>query len=271
MTDLTFSFPPGWCPFDVAKPVQVAIDSEELDAPHAFSDRSWECKLHRDDQNQWKLGPRELAKNELRKRPGLQGPIDDAFLDSFIIVRPTGKSSRVAASSWAQAEMDRSIREWRRQFRGEPRVKDDTQITDADIASHNLILWGDEQSNTLIKRINDKLPIHWDSNHVVVDRETYSADEHVPLLIYPNPLNPQRYVVLNSGFTFREADYLNNARQIPRLPDWAIIDIRTPPDATKPGKIEAAGFFGEAWELNPVASKPDKNKTAATRSRKNAS
>ena len=30
------------------------------------------------------------------------------------------------------------------------------------------------------------------------------AAHHVPILIYPNPLNPQRYVVLNSGFTFRE-------------------------------------------------------------------
>ncbi len=230
---------------------------------HAFSDRSWECKLHRDDQNQWKVGPRELAKNEIRKCPGLQGPIDDAFMDSFIIVRPTGKTSR-ATSQWVQAEMDRAIHQWRAQFRGEPHVKDDSQITDADIVSSNLILWGDEQSNSLIKRINDKLPIHWDGNNVVVDRETYPADQHLLLLIYPNPLNPQRYAVLNSGFTFREADYLNNARQIPRLPDWAIIDIRTPPDATKPGKIEAAGFFGEAWELNPAVPKPDKNKTATT-------
>ena len=44
------------------------------------------------------------------------------------------------------------------------------------------------------------------------------------MLIYPNPLNPKKYVVLNSGFTFREFDYLNNARQIPKLPDWAVVD-----------------------------------------------
>ena len=42
------------------------------------------------------------------------------------------------------------------------------------------------------------------------------------MLIYPNPLNPKQYVVLNSGFTFREYDYLNNARQVPKLPDWAV-------------------------------------------------
>ena len=54
---------------------------------------------------------------------------------------------------------------------------------------------------------------------MVVGKERYPAATHAPILIYPNPLNPKKYVVLNSGFTFREFDYLNNARQIPKLPD----------------------------------------------------
>ena len=33
VTDLTLSFPPGWSPMDVVKPVQVVIDDQELDAP----------------------------------------------------------------------------------------------------------------------------------------------------------------------------------------------------------------------------------------------
>ena len=66
----------------------------------------------------------------------------------------------------------------------------------------------------------------------------------MPLLIYPNPRNPSKYVVLNSGFTFREYDYLNNARQVPKLPDYAIVDTTTPPNARHPGKIATAGFFG---------------------------
>lgn len=69
-------------------------------------------------------------------------------------------------------------------------------------------------------------------------------------MIYPNPLNPEKYVVLNSGFTFREFDYLNNARQIPKLPDYAIVDTTTPPDERYPGRIAAAGFFDEQWGLS---------------------
>ena len=67
----------------------------------------------------------------------------------------------------------------------------------------------------------------------------------MPVLIYPNPLNPKKYVVLNSGFTFREYDYLNNARQMPKLPDWAILDIDQPRTSQRPAGIADAGFFGE--------------------------
>ena len=38
--------------------------------------------------NKWTADKGE-AKNALRKKPGLQGPIDDAFMNSFVFVRPT--------------------------------------------------------------------------------------------------------------------------------------------------------------------------------------
>ena len=66
------------------------------------------------------------------------------------------------------------------------------------------------------------------------------------MLIYPNPLNPKRYVVLNSGFTFREYDYLNNARQTPKLPDWAVIDVTTPPSIALAGQGGGGGVLRRA-------------------------
>ena len=67
-------------------------------------------------------------------------------------------------------------------------------------------------------------------------------------MIYPNPENPARYVVINSGFTFREYDYLNNARQTSKLPDWALVDVRSGATTRDPGVIKAAGFFDEQWQ-----------------------
>ncbi|OYW24726.1 MAG: hypothetical protein B7Z55_01375, partial [Planctomycetales bacterium 12-60-4] len=89
-------------------------------------------------------------------------------------------------------------------------------------------------------------------NKLTVGEATFDAATHVPLMIFPNPLAPHRYVVLNSSFTYREYDYLNNARQTPKLPDWAIVDVRTPPNSRFPGKVVAADFFDEAWKLKPA-------------------
>ena len=42
---------------------------------------------------------------------------------------------------------------------------------------------------------------------------------------------------------------MNNARQVPMLPDWAIIDLRTPPNSVWPGLVVDADFFDEQWQL----------------------
>ena len=49
--------------------------------------------------------------------------------------------------------------------------------------------------------------------------------------------------------TYREYAYLNNARQVPKLPDWAIVDLWVPPNSLWPGRIAEAGFFDERWRL----------------------
>lgn len=192
------------------------------------------------------------SENRLVKKHDLQGPIDDAFMSRFIMVRPTGTPMNAKVGAWVEEEMKHAITEWRHQFRGEAIVKDDSAVTSTDIASGNLVLWGDPSSNKVWAKIAAKLPVKWDAAGVHVNGQTYAPDSNVPVLIYPNPLNPKHYIVLNSGFTYREYDYLNNARQTPKLPDWAVVDINTPPDARWPGKIVAADFFGEHWELMPA-------------------
>ena len=192
---------------------------------------------------------RTNSENKLAKRHNLQGPIDDAFMSAFVMVRPTGKAINPAVGAWVEGEMQHATKHWQRQFRGEAPVKNDTELTSADIAGKNLILWGDPSSNAVLAKIAGKLPIRWDAKGIHVNGQTYDSVANVPVLIYPNPLNPKRYVVINSSFTFREYDYLNNARQTPKLPDWAVVDITSPPTSRTPGKIVEADFFGEHWEL----------------------
>ena len=199
------------------------------------------------DGASWKSGQLQ----GLRKKHGLQGPIDDALMDSFVFVKPSQPCRNEAVEKWVKAEFDHAVTHWRRQMRGDAIVKSDSEITANDIAESNLVLWGDAQANQVLARIADKLPILWTAKDVIVGELKFDAAHHAPVAIYPNPLNPEKYVVLNSSFTYREYDYLNNARQVPKLPDWAIIDVRTPPNSRFPGKIAAADFFGERWEVKP--------------------
>ena len=112
----------------------------------ALSDRSWTAHFRKVDGH-WQPVDSD-DDGTLRKRHGLQGPIDDAFMDSFLMVRPTGPALNEKVGQWADAEMRHAVDHWRRQFRGEARVKDDKDVTEADIAAHNLILWGDPGSNS---------------------------------------------------------------------------------------------------------------------------
>ncbi len=190
----------------------------------------------------------EQGQKPFTKRPGVCGPIDHAFMDSFVFVRPTGKQLNKVVGDWVEGELSRAVTQWRAVFRGDALVVADKEVSDADIAGSNLILWGDPSSNAVLKKIADKLPLKWDGKQLIFGGKTYDAAHIAPILIFPNPLNPQRYVVINSGFTFREAAALNNAQQTPKLPDWAIVDLNTAPDAYQPGKILRAGFFDEQWQ-----------------------
>jgi len=200
--------------------------------------------LIRKVDGKWKA---EADDETLRKRHGLQGPIDDAFMDRFVFVIPTGKPMHEKTGAWVAAEQARAIEMWRKFFRGDARVVKDDAVTPDIIAANNLVFWGDPQSNKLLEGIVEKLPIKWTPKEITAGAQKFPADSHVPVLIYPNPLNPKKYVVLNSGFTFREFDYLNNARQIPKLPDYAVVDTSTPPSDRYPGRIVVAGFFNEDW------------------------
>jgi pimeloyl-ACP methyl ester carboxylesterase len=185
--------------------------------------------------NRWKAAP--SSDHSSRKRHGLQGPIDDAFYDRFIMVQPSG------ASALIQERFNHAKDEWRSQFRGDPIVKTEDQLSPEDMANSHLILWGDPDSSKLIARIVKELPVRWSRDEFRIAGKSFARDKFVPVLIYPNPLNPKRYIVLNTGFTFCEYGRSSNALQIPKLPDYAVLEIGDPQN------VALAGFFDEEWKI----------------------
>lgn len=165
----------------------------------------------------WRKASSTPGAGGLRKRAGLQGPIDDAFMDSFLVVRPTTP----------HPAMERFLNEFAKWMRADPRTVEAAALTPAQIRDHNLILFGDAQSNAAIRRLEAKLPMKIDG---------------ATALIHPNPLNPARYVVINSGHTFGEKEFKGtNALLFPRLGDWATFNAD--------GSVKETGFFDETWQL----------------------
>lgn len=197
--------------------------------------------------DQWKLGAFK-SNWPVAKKPGLQGPIDDAFLDRFLVVTPVKPSSNNQLNDWVEFELDHLRSRWAALFRAELPEKSADDVTEQDWLSSHLIVFGDAESNPILRRAMGPMPLEWTEGVLQLAREKFNGDQYVPVMIYPNPLNPAKYIVTNSGPTFREAHDRTNSLQNPKLPDWAILDISTPPNAESAGKVVRAGFFNEDWQ-----------------------
>jgi hypothetical protein len=235
---------------------EVQIDGQILNVTPHWPHPHDKLQLLREASGAWRVAAstETLEPTAVRKRPGLQGPIDDAFMDRFTFVGPGGGNDLTSADSWTHSEFERAAKEWKRHFRGDPPISDMPSGAPVDVRQ-NLVLFGRPSTNPMIAQVLPGLPIEWDEQWLKVNGQSYPAATHVPILIYPLPqpsasgLSAEHYVVLNSGFTFREYAYLNNARQVPMLPDWAVVDISQGGTPQAPGKIVAAGFFDERWKF----------------------
>jgi predicted esterase len=234
-------------------PAVVRVDGQEVDVAASRPKESLN-PLFIKKNGTWTTESRSVWEGVLRKgcrqnSIALQGPIDDAFTTPFSIHAAAGAGWHQASDRFAAAEQARLIREWDKNFRGKltPRDCDAVHLTSA----RNLILFGDPGSNPLIARVLPKLPITWTSDRLVVNGVEYDAATHVPMLVYPNPENPRQYLVINSGHTFRQADFDGtNALLYPRLGDWAV--VKPKPTAKDPAAYElvAAGLFDENWQYS---------------------
>ena len=240
---------------DVPAAALVRIDGSELEAPaHAAGTPLVLAREQLAAAGRWRISSTDELPPR-RKRPGLTGPIDDAFTAAFIVVPPERPGVDPAVDRFVRGEFEHFRRRWRELFRGVLPVVAAADVTADMLRDRHLVLFGDPLSNPLIARVLPDLPIRWTPDKLTIGGTTRPAAGHVPILIHPNPLCPPtpavagRYVVLNSGITFREESDISNAWQNPKLPDWALVDLAVPPSGRGPGRIVAAGFCDESWQI----------------------
>lgn len=224
---------------NVKKITSVVIDGQKLPNPAIG-------EILRKVNGKWTAVALDFNKyypfDEIAKRSGCQGPIDDAFTSTFAVVAPAGKGWHDATATHADGSLKRFAAEWDKFLRG----KLPTTPTD----DAHLVLFGDPQSNPTIAKVLPKLPITWTKDKLTVNGVEYDAKTHVPVMIYPNPLNPGKYVVLNSGHTFHaDAFQGTNALLYPRLGDWAVLKVAPTDKDPAAAEVVAAGLFDEFWQF----------------------
>jgi pimeloyl-ACP methyl ester carboxylesterase len=180
------------------------------------------------------------------------GPMDTSFMKPFLVVLPDGKSSSNYLDAWVEIESAHFLTRWRGLMRGDARVVKASEIKDVYEAGKtaSLILWGTPESNSCIKALLSSLPMKWDAEKVGINgKASFDAVTHIPALTYPCLKSAGFEVVINSGLTFREAHDKTNSLQNPKLPDWVIFDTFKAPSAESAGKVVAADFFDDHWQV----------------------
>ncbi|MEL7265502.1 MAG: hypothetical protein AAFP69_11950, partial [Planctomycetota bacterium] len=200
VTHLRIQFQPGqWTGSRTG--IQIAINGRTLRSPDAGRDGSLLVDLIDVPGRGWLVsaGP----DRSLRKRPGVQGPIDDAFMGPVLFVKPSRPCTHGVVQRWVDAEMKYAMDRWQKIMRGKVNVVRDSELTDEHKKNYNLICFGDFSGNRYLSQLRGLLPFRWDRDALVVAGKQHNPSTHALVGIYPNPESPDRYIVINSGMTFR--------------------------------------------------------------------
>lgn len=231
-------------------PLTVSIDDTSLDVSETES--AW--TLAKGPSGWAPVERNESVEAPETKRNGMSGPIWDAQHEPLLFVYGTQDKAEENLSK----RLARNMASSRPGVTVHREVKADRDVTEEDIASKSLAIIGTPKGNSLLCGIARKLPIRVSNNAIVAGKKRLQGIAPAAAFIYPNPLNPKRYVVVYTGVSAEALFYVNHLPQM--LPDYIVFD--GPKWAFKGGRILNgrqildAGFFDGSWAMR-------KSKTAA--------
>jgi pimeloyl-ACP methyl ester carboxylesterase len=192
----------------------------------------------------------ENLKPGFDKRPERYGPIKQAMFSPFVLVY--GTLGDAAATDLLASLARQEAFAWWRRGNGFVEVLPDTEVTHALIAGCNLILFGGPGENSITRRIDRSLPIRCAEGKLILEDKTLSGRGLAAKFVYPNPLEPEKLVVVNQGTDREGLQALSLMRTIyagAGLPDYLVFDQEVGKKGW--GGIVAAGFFDTSWQPDP--------------------
>ncbi len=176
----------------------------------------------------------QKAGAKLEKTPLRAGPFKNALRDPFLLVYGD-ENDQKAAQKFAL--------EWKENADGDATIQSAAQVSAADKAAFNLILFGTRDSNPLLGEIAAQLPLELTKDGYR-SGETVVAGEDLGLrLIYKSPWDKNRLIGVCSGIWWGEKLPINHKWDL--VPDYIVYNSKTEADDTN-AALEA-GFFDGNW------------------------
>jgi predicted esterase len=180
------------------------------------------------------------------KTSSIEGPISHAFAGPFLLVEGSGgsKEDQAAVESLGQRFRER----WMKNYNVACPSKKDRDVSPDDIKNKHLVLLGNSETNSLIKELSSKIPLQIEREYISLAGKRYSGNALGIAVIYPNPLNPQKYIVIagannNEGYKLIDANL--------SLKGW--YDFALWQAGAKDPELLATGHWDASWQ-NTVTS-----------------
>jgi predicted esterase len=192
-----------------------------------------------------------FAKNKtsphmLLKRPGLSGPLWDIYSSQSLLVYGTHSNTKDLTDAAERCAHAFANPGWMNEVSF--RIVPDTAVTKKDLADNNLVLFGTTRTNKLLAQISEKLPVRMTENRILAQAGEYADPNYGYVLIYPNPLNREKYVAVFAGTTAETIDCFHRIwpglNSTPHNIDFGIFQLTPNPNLVN---WRLKGIFNSNW------------------------
>lgn len=217
------------------------------------------------EKGQFKLQSSSYTAGSLAKNSKAAGPISDIFNTPFAIVIGTS-STDPAMNEICRRKAEAVVTFWKQWQHQAPRVFKDSELSNDDASRYSLLLIGGPNENSAFKKLGGKIPLEISPDRIKIGSRSFEAADARVQIIYPNPLNRQRYVLTVAatsadGMVFWTPNNAQNAEF-----DFLIQDGHLPAGNQLASPVDfsvVSGWFDPNWNLQDGLLYPGNAETRA--------
>ena len=229
---------------DPSKPFVVDLDGTNLDSVVVPPDagKLWLVK----DAGAWHVSEAPPV-NE--KGPARYGTFKDAFRHDVVFVYGTHGTREENKWAFDRARYDAEYFWY--QGNGSIEIVSDRDFNPDAYANRNVILYGNENTNSAWKQVLGNSPVTATEGRLVFGNKVLRGDDYSLIMVRPKEGNPTRSVgvVCGTGIKGMRLTYtVPYLRPGFALPDVTVLDGKLAPEGLYGAKV--AGFFGLDWSVN---------------------